>query len=153
MSLIGVLFVLILGSYSLFFYAQRPLVRAESEATAIAKEQAGIEKAMDFYWYNGGVDTYFTVGGYTNEEEYQYVVIKQNGGNTWTFSSQEIVTEEEAKSILLALKQPSDILEARIGMEKEEPFWEVAYQDGEGQLGYIIISARTGELIREFQDI
>lgn len=153
MSLILILFVLIVGSYSLFFYAQKPIVQAENEAAMIARDTAGVENVDDFFWYNGTTDSYFTVGGHTEDGRYLYVVIKQNGGQVSIFDAKEIVTEEEAKAILLSVKDDVHIMEARIGIEDEQPFWEVSYQDENGQLAYFLISARTGETIREYQNI
>ncbi|HJB24521.1 MAG TPA: DUF5590 domain-containing protein [Candidatus Jeotgalibaca pullicola] len=153
MGLIGVLFVLIVSSYSFFFYSQQPMVQAEKEVSKIAEESADIQRVDNFYWYNGSDDTFFTVAGYTSEDRYLYVVVKQNGGEVTVLDSQQIVTEDEAKSILQTIKEPQKILEARLGMEADEPFWEVAYRDMDGKLGYVLLSANTGELMKEYKNI
>lgn len=153
MGLIGLLFILIVGSYSIFYQSQRPIVQAESEATQIAKQAADVQKVEDFFWYNGTEATYFAVSGYTIDNEMVYVVIKQDGGQTWVFSADEIVTEDEAKAIVQAAREPSDMLEARIGIADEEPFWEVAYKDENGRLNYYQLSAKSGQKMKEYMDV
>lgn len=150
---IALLFVLIVSSYTLFFRSQRLMIQAEKEAAAIAEQKADIQKVKDFYWYNGTEETFFTVEGYNSDGGLLYVVIKQNGGDTLVLDSQEVVTESEAKSIVQAEKSPAVLLEARMGIEDEEPFWEVAYKDEDGRIGYYLIAARTGETIREYKNI
>ena len=153
MGLIGVLFVLIVGSYSIFYQSQRPIVQAESEAAAIAEQVGAVQKVEDFFWYNGTDATYFAVSGYTDADKLVYVVIKQDGGQTWVFDSNEIVTEDEAKAIVQAVENPVSMLEARIGIDSDEPFWEVAFKDANGKLGYYQLSAKTGQKIKEFKNI
>lgn len=153
MGLIIVLFVLIVGSYSIFYQSQRPIVQAESEAAAIAEQVADVKEVEDFFWYNGIDVTYFAISGYTAEEKLVYVVIEQDGGQTWVFDSNEIVTEDEAKAIVQAAESPEILLEARIGIITDEPFWEVAYKDANGKLGYYQLSAITGQKIKGFKNI
>lgn len=147
------LFLLIVTSYSLFFSAQRPLMRAEKEAQSIAREAANITHFEEFYWYNGTHDTFFTVAGRDEANNYLYVVIKQDGGDTMVLDSREVITEEEAKSITQAEKAPARILEARLGVEKETPFWEVTYKKADGSLAYLFISAHTGETMKEYGNL
>lgn len=153
MGLVFLLFILIVGSYSIFYQSQRPIVQAEAEASVIAEQVAGVEKVEDFFWYNGTDETYFSIGGYTDETDYVYVVIKQDGGQSWVFHANEIITEDEAKAIVQASINPDRFLEARIGMLKDEPFWEVAYKDEYGNLGYYQLSAKTGEKMKEINNI
>lgn len=147
------LFLLIVASYSIFFSAQRPMMKAESEAVSIAQEVAAIRDADDFYWYNGTKDTYFTVAGWDDEGNYLYVIIKQNGGDTMVLDAREVITEDEAKSITQSEKSPERILEARMGIMDEMPFWEISYKKEDGSLAYLLISAQTGETMKEYANL
>lgn len=152
-STLVLLFLLIVASYSLFFSAQRPIMQAEREARSIAKETVNMTRFEDFYWYNGSRDTFFSVAGWDEEDRYLYVIIKQDGGDTMVLDSQEAITEEEAKSIAQAAKSPARILEARLGVEEDTPFWEVAYKKTDGSVAYLLISALTGETIKEYSNL
>ena len=81
------------------------------------------------------------------------VMVKQDGGDMTVLNAEEVVTESEAKAILKSIKEPAKVLEARLGIEDNEPFWEVAYKDSNGQLEYVWLSVRTGELLKEYQSI
>ena len=153
MSSIIILFVLIVSSYTIFFRSQQPLVKAEKEAFKIAKETAGVQRLENFYWYNGKDETYFTVEGYTNEKKLIYVIIKQDGADTFVFDAEDMITEQESKSILQEKKEPFRILESRLGITEETPFWEIAYKNSDHTISYILISAQTGETIREYNNI
>ncbi|MFZ2584257.1 MAG: DUF5590 domain-containing protein, partial [Trichococcus flocculiformis] len=125
---IVILFLMIVSSYTIFYRSQQPMLQAQKEATAIAEENANIQKVQDFYWYNGS-ETYFTLAGIDGNNEELYVIIKKDGGETTVLNTAEVVTESEAKSITQADKKPERILEARLGIENEEPVWEVTYKN------------------------
>jgi len=147
-----VLFLLIASSYTIFYRAQKPMMQAQNEAIVIAKKEANIQEVEDFYWYNGS-ETYFTVAGTDNKNEELYVIIKKNGGHTTILNTQQVVTESEAKSITQADKAPKVILEARLGIENDEPVWEVTYKNDNETIGYYLISALTGKWVRDIENI
>jgi uncharacterized protein YpmB len=146
------LFLLIASSYTIFYRAQQPMIQAQKEAVIIAKKEANIQKVEDFYWYNGS-ETYFTVAGTDNKNEELYVIIKKSGGSTTILNTAEVVTESEAKSITQADKAPKYILEARLGIENDEPVWEVTYKNENGTIGYYLISALSGKWVRDIENI
>ena len=102
---IVILFLMIVSSYTIFYRSQQPMLQAQKEATAIAEENANIQKVQDFYWYNGS-ETYFTLAGIDGNNEELYVIIKKDGGETTVLNTAEVVTESEAKSITQADKKP-----------------------------------------------
>lgn len=152
MGTIIILFLLIASSYTIFYRAQQPMIQAQKEAIVIAEKEANIQEVEDFYWYNGS-ETYFTVAGTDNKDEELYVIIKKSGGSTTILKTAEVVTESEAKSITQADKAPNDILEARLGIENEEPVWEVTYKNENGTIGYYLISALSGKWVRDIENI
>ncbi|MFY9902927.1 MAG: DUF5590 domain-containing protein, partial [Trichococcus sp.] len=125
---IVLLFLMIVSSYTIFYRSQQPILQAQKEATAIAEANANIQKVQDFYWYNGS-ETYFTLAGIDDKNEELYVIIKKDDGETTILNTAEVITESEAKSITQADKNPERILEARLGIENEEPVWEVTYKN------------------------
>ncbi|MFY9902626.1 MAG: PepSY domain-containing protein, partial [Trichococcus sp.] len=62
-------------------------------------------------------------------------------------------TESEAKSITQADKNPERILEARLGIENEEPVWEVTYKNANNTIGYYLISAISGKWLKDIENI
>ncbi|CZQ82073.1 cell wall elongation regulator TseB-like domain-containing protein [Trichococcus ilyis] len=149
---IVILFLMIVGSYTIFYRSQQPIMQAQKEATAIAEENANIQKVQDFYWFNGS-ETYFTIAGIDDNNEELYVIIKKDGGETTILNTAEVITESEAKSITQADKSPERILEARLGMENEEPVWEVTYKNTNDTIGYYLISAISGKWLKDIENI
>ena len=149
---IVLLFLMIVSSYTIFYRSQQPILQAEKEATAIAEENANIQKVQDFYWYNGS-ETYFTLAGIDDNNEELYVIIKKDGGETTILNTAEVITESEAKSITQADKNPERILEARLGMENEEPVWEVTYKNANDTICYYLISAISGKWLKDIENI
>jgi uncharacterized protein YpmB len=149
---IVLLFLMIVSSYTIFYRSQQPILQAEKEATAIAETNANIQKVQDFYWYNGS-ETYFTLAGIDDNNEELYVIIKKDGGETTILNTAEVITESEAKSITQADKNPERILEARLGIENEEPVWEVTYKNANDTIGYYLISAISGKWLKDIENI
>ena len=149
---IVILFLMIVSSYTIFYRSQLPIVQAQKDATAIAEENANIQEVQDFYWYNGS-ETYFTLAGIDGNNEELYVIIKKDGGETTVLNTAEVVTESEAKSITQADKKPERILEARLGIENEEPVWEVTYKNANDTIGYYLISAISGKWLKDIENI
>ena len=100
---IVILFLMIVSSYTIFYRSQQPMLQAQKEATAIAEENANIQKVQDFYWYNGS-ETYFTLAGIDGNNEELYVIIKKDGGETTVLNTAEVVTESEANQSLRRIR-------------------------------------------------
>lgn len=149
---IVVMIVVIAFSISVYQTASKPLHKAEDEAFAVAKSNAGLTKVEDFYWYNG-TETYFTVTGTNQENEAVIAIVAQDGGDTTVLNQADIITEAEAVQLTRQAVNPKEILEARIGIEDETPIWEVAYKQENGRLGYYVLSLETGEWIKGIENI
>ena len=91
--------------------------------------------------------------GIDGNNEELYVIIKKDGGETTVLNTAEVVTESEAKSITQADKKPERILEARLGIENEEPVWEVTYKNANDTIGYYLISAISGKWLKDIENI
>lgn len=152
-SLVFLTAVIIFG---IFFFQRTtaPYYQARDEASTIAQEQANIQDVEDFYWFNGAEETYFTVTGTNNEDTGQVVIIRQSDGAVAVYDQSEIVSETEAVRQVMNEVNPETILEARIGMDSDSlPVWEVSYKNSDGQLGYYLLSLKTGEWVRTIDNI
>lgn len=149
---IVVMIAVIAFSISVYQTASNPLHKAEDEAFAVAKSNAGLTKVEDFYWYNGTA-TYFTVTGANQDGEAIIVIVAQDGGATKVFNQANIITEAEAVQLTKQAVEPKEILEARIGIENGSAIWEVAYKQKNGRLGYYVLSLETGEWIKGIENI
>ena len=64
-----------------------------------------------------------------------------------------VINEQEARSITKQAKHTDEILEARLGMIKDEPVWEVNYRTKNQRIGYYYISAKNGQWIKDIENI
>ena len=106
----------------------------------------------DFYWYNG-TQTYFTVTGLNEENEEIVAIVAQDGGATTVLNKKDLVTEKQAIQLAKKETNAKEVLEARIGIEKDIAVWEVAYKQENGRLGYYVLSLETGEWIKGIENI
>lgn len=144
--------VVIVFSISVYRTANAPLRRAEKEAFAVAKDASGLTEVTDFYWYNG-TQTYFTVTGLNEENEEIVAIVAQDGGATTILNKKDLVTEKQAIQLAKKETNAKEVLEARIGIEKDIAVWEVAYKQENGRLGYYVLSLETGEWIKGIENI
>src|SRR5699024_9917898 len=112
----------IIGVTTLITHSLSPYKQARAETIALAERRADLAEADDFYWYNGD-ETFFTVTGKNSEGSSIIVVVQQDGGAIEVFNQDEVVTKHEVIVATDNRENPKKILEARIGMHKEQPVW------------------------------
>lgn len=149
--LIGML-LLILGATTLVTRSLAPFNQAEAETIELAQNKADLVTADEFYWFNGD-ETYFTVTGKNSEGTPIVVIVKQEGGSIQTFNQEDIISEREAIIETNNREQPERILEARIGIYKDQPVWEVSFRQENGRIGYTVLSLHSGQWIRTIKNI
>ena len=146
------LVLFIVTVFSVGSAAQKPFNQAKDEAFTLVKKQTDIETMDQFYWYNGE-ETYFTVIGKNDQNDTHIAIIRQSDGKMTLLEAEGTISEKEAKAITKRDKNPSRILEARIGMNETMPIWEVSFKQDNGQIGYYILSLKTGEWIKSMENI
>lgn len=146
------LFLLIVLTVVIFVRADYPMHKAKKEATAIAKEQAGIQEVTDFYWFTRK-DTYFTVVGLTEKGEGLIVIIPREGGQTEILKQSEGVTEKEAIQSVLDDKTSNEIKKITLGLVDDEPVWEIVAESKEYGINYYLVSFRTGDIIHTLHNV
>lgn len=142
----------IIGVSSLITHSLSPYKQARAETIELAKRRADLTEAEDFYWYNGD-ETFFTVTGKNSEGSSIIVVVQQDGGAIEVFNQDEVVTKHEVIVATDNRENPKKILEARIGMHKDQPVWEVSFQLENDQTGYSFFSLTSGEWIQTIKNI
>jgi len=144
--------LLIFGVTFVLTRSLSPYNQAEAEATEIANRQADLTETEDFYWFNGN-ETFFTVTGTDSEGTNIIVIVQQDGGNTQVYNEADTVSEQEVIDQTFAREEPSNVLEARIGIYDSNPIWEVSFEQADDSIGYAIYSLTSGEWIRTIKNI
>lgn len=155
MIAVALMLTVIVGSVSIYTTGNKSYRESREQAAEIAEKKAGIEKVDEFYWYNGK-KSYYTVVGSTKKKDNKVVIInsdKDTSGNTVVLDQGDTITRKQAIQLTNQAKKTVQIIEARIGMEEDTPIWEVAYKHENGHLGYYVVSLKTGEWIKDIENI
>ena len=144
--------VIFFGAAGIFYLSQSEKLRAKDQAVEIAAQKVQFTKITDFYWYNTE-ETYYSLAGTTVEGQQLYAIVSPAKKEVTILQQDAVINEQEARSITKQAKNTDKILEARLGMIKDEPVWEVNYRTKNQRIGYYYISARNGQWIKDIENI
>lgn len=139
--------VILLFLLTIFMRSQQPIEQARKEVIQLVELDYEIEDTQRFYWLTTPDATYFSLEFTTNGEP-MYAVVARDGGDTTYYTPADIISNEDAQSILVADLNPHEILQARLGMIENDPVWEVTFKEEDNRLGYYYIDARDGEIVQ-----
>lgn len=149
--IIGVI-ILIGITIKIYLNATEPIADAESRATAIAKEETEITDITEFSLYHGS-NAYYVVQGSNKEGEKRIAWIPEKGGKIVVLPAEDGITKSEAINTLSNEVSPNQIIDVRLGMEKNNPLWEIYYRSNNDKINYFYIDFETGEEVREIKNL
>lgn len=138
----------------LFIYSQSmgSMVQAQEETVELVSLDHTVEKVNDFYWVTID-ESYFTLD-FTDENGNQiYAIVTQDGGDIQYYTSQDIISHQDALSITLSENEPTKLLQPRLGMMDNQPVWEISFKADNNTLSYYYINASNGEWIQTIANI
>jgi len=108
----------------------------------------------DFTLYNG-TNSYYIVKG-TNqsgekliawipEEEKERKIIVRN--------EEDGISKEAAIDKLYQSKEPDEVVSVKLGMENQIPLWEIYYRSNDKLINYYYIDFKTGEWLKDIQNL
>lgn len=150
-AIIGVI-ILIGITIKIYLNATTPIADAESRATAIAKEKTEITDITEFSLYHGS-DAYYIVQGSNKEGKKLIAWIPEKGGKIVVLPAENGITKSEAINTLSNEVSPDQIIDVRLGMEKNNPLWEIYYRSNNDKINYFYIDFETGEEVREIKNL
>ncbi|SHS34223.1 Uncharacterized protein conserved in bacteria [Mycobacteroides abscessus subsp. abscessus] len=150
-AIIGVI-ILIGITVKIYLNATEPVADAESRATAIAKEETEITDITEFSLYHGS-NAYYVVQGSNKEGEKLIAWIPEKGGKIVVLPADDGITKSEAINTLSNEVSPDQIIDVRLGMEKNNPLWEIYYRSNNDKINYFYIDFETGEEVREIKNL
>lgn len=149
------LILMLLFIFSVTFVVTRslsPYKQAKAETIDVASRRADLKETGDFYWYNG-TETYFTITGLNSHQTPIIVIVQQDGGAIEVLNEEDTISKQVAIQQTITREQPNEILQARIGIYKNQPIWEVSFQFENKSIGYSYFSLTTGEWIKTIKNI
>lgn len=150
---IGIIVLLLVVIWAFYMFAQLPYREAKNEAFQMAAKYARVDSINNFYIYNGQ-KTYYTIEGNNNDNQDVYVVIPQKGDRINVYEQNKGITESAANQIVNQKYHPQRIIKTVFGMENgHTPFWEVAYDDQQGNLCYAHVAFQNGQILRHITNM
>ncbi|QIL46505.1 DUF5590 domain-containing protein [Vagococcus coleopterorum] len=148
------LFLLFFICLSLIFLirSNRPMEQAQSEAEAIAKKQAGVEKTDKFYWYNRD-ETYFTILGRDKDGEQLLVVIPKTGDPVTVVKQKDGLSEFDAVQVVAKEMKPHKMTRINFGILDNQPIWEIVAANEKGELSYYSVDFKTGSIVKTIKNV
>ncbi|WP_462405343.1 cell wall elongation regulator TseB-like domain-containing protein [Gracilibacillus sp. Marseille-QA3620] len=126
---------------------------AKEKAVKTATETANLTETADFYLYNGN-ETWSVVTGVNDEGKKVGVWIPDNKKEeSKVLALSEGLSEKEAISLVKNKKKVKKIMAANLGMENGTALWEVIYKNNDDLYGYYYLNFKTGDLIRNYDNL
>ena len=126
---------------------------AKKNAEEIARDIGKMTEVADFYLYNGN-ETWSVVTGVTSEGKKIGVWVPENKKQkTQVIALSEGISENKAISIVKDKKNVKNIVYAHLGMENNQPLWEITYKNEKDLYGYYYLDFKTGDLIRNYDNL
>jgi len=129
-----------------------PYSSAKTQANDIAKEKAGIVQP-DYFGNYTRQKQYYSVGGLTKGDKYRYVIINAKSGKTEVINKNNAPVRQTVIDGVAQRYSAKKILHINLGVYKDKPTWEVAFQKKNGSIGYNLIDFRTGKSIQIINNI
>ncbi|MCH4825153.1 DUF5590 domain-containing protein [Planococcus halocryophilus] len=126
------------------FLGNKPYSDTEELAIERAKSEKLIEDVERAYVYTN-VKASVTVLGTNGKGELMAVFVPEGDGKLQTLALADKITAKQARELVLNEMDVKKILHTKLGMESEEPVWEVAFVDEKDTLNYVYLSADDGQ--------
>lgn len=128
-----------------FYNAYQPVAAVTSSATDAALQSGQIVSVNDTQPYNG-TDSFVTVFGVNDGGDEVAIFVDDVAEESF----QEVkladgVTAERAIEVVQQEHKVKEVLHASLGIEEEEPVWEVAFKGNDGKLNYVYVFFESGQ--------
>lgn len=151
--IIGIVILFFVVIWAFYMFAQLPYREAKNEAFQMAAKYAKVDNINNFYIYNGQ-KTYYTIEGNNNDNQDVYVVIPQKGNQINIYEQSKGITKSAANQIVNQKYHPQRIIKTVFGMKNgHTPFWEVAYDNQQGNLCYAHVAFQDGKILHNISNM
>lgn len=122
---------------------------SQEKAIQKAKVEAKMEH-IDTVTYYHGKESYQVVQGRTKDKKKVFVFVPEKKGNLIVIDASKGMTKKEAIEQVKREQQVVELVDIRLGMEKNTPLWEIVYTDEKGNYNYHYVRFTTGELYKRY---
>lgn len=130
---------------TIYFNANKPISAATDLATNAAVQSGQLVSAHTAQPYNG-TESQVTIFGVNHEGE--EVAVFVNDATEKDFQEVKMedgITAKQAIGVVQQEHKVKKILHVSLGMEEEEPVWEVAFKGDDNKLNYVYVFFENGQ--------
>lgn len=136
-----------------FYNANKPASEAEKAAIQSVIESGQLATVQSAEQFNGTVPA-ITVFGLDKDGKEKAVFVNDNSEDGY----EEVMLTDgiTADRAIKAVKQELNVgkvLHARLGMEEENPVWEIAFQSDNGKLNYVYVLFENGQWLKRILNL
>ncbi|WP_147515354.1 cell wall elongation regulator TseB-like domain-containing protein [Massilibacterium senegalense] len=147
--IVGIVIV-IFGLLTAYYQSIRHDVNSsQKKAVQKAQQEANIERIDTVTYYHGN-ESYHIVQGRTQDKKNVLVFVPEKKGDLFVVAASKGMTKKEAIEQVKREQQVTELVDIRLGMEKNTPLWEIVYTDEEENYNYHYVRFTTGELYKRY---
>lgn len=144
--------VIVVAVVSFFETTLSPYNRAKNEAIELVVGDGLMTKVDKFYLYQWQ-KTIYGLYGDNAERKKVYILIDVDTKTAQLYQADELIDEKAVLAYAEKEEKQLDVLYITLGLLDDKPVWEVTYKTDKVPLGYITISAKTGEIIKHIKTV
>ena len=152
-SLVIIILISIVFLIQAIYAGDSPKKEARKNAEEIARDLGKMTEVDDFYLYNGN-EAWSVVTGKTEDGKKIGVFVPDDKKKkSQVIELSEGISEDKAIAIVKAKKNVNKIISAHLGMENNQALWEITYKNDKDLYGYYYLNFKTGDLIRNYDNL
>ena len=140
--LIALTTVIVVG---IFYNANRPVASAVNLATDAAIQSGQIVSVKSTQPFNG-TESSVTIFGVNDQGDEVAVFVNDTASKNFSeVKLSDGITAKQAISVVQQEHKVKKVLHASLGIEEEEPVWEVAFKGDDDKLNYVYVFFESGQ--------
>jgi uncharacterized protein YpmB len=152
----GIVLLFVIGyGYYLFSLTVGNNTRDKSyeNAQAIAYNNVGLQKPIDFYMYRGKEKWDVITGKNRNGTNIAVWIPLDKKNKVFSLPLKSGISKDEALEVLKQKREPYQIIHTKLGFENGTPLWEITYMNVRDKLCYFYVDFRSGDWLKSFDNL
>lgn len=138
---------------AIFYTANKPISEEKNKAVEAAKRTGQIETILDVQPYNGTTSLVTVFGENPSGEKVAVFVDDSKDDKFEEVKLTNGISAEQAMEIVLKEQKADEVMHVLLGIEDNEPIWEVAFKNEHGKLNYVYIQFQDGEWVKRILNL
>lgn len=141
-----------LASIFVFFKAGSNVRNSDRQIAALAKQKTPIVNVENYYHLDRGISSYSLKGTDKRAKSYYFIYLPSSK-KAYIYQASKGTTESKIRETFNAQNPNKTIKSVNLGWYRNDPVWEVAYQNSNGKLGYNLYLYRTGKELNQVDNL